>query len=117
MKHVYLKKTTRLNKVMSFLYPEPGSNRHGLLHWCLRPARLPIPPSGPLQCKVNKFRAIFQIKTLIRSRYCCIGRSWRLFVADFCLAEYLPVTVLEDGGSCAFGHDTGHSGSVLKVFS
>ena len=29
-----------------FMYPEPGSNRHGLLHWCLRPARLPIPPSG-----------------------------------------------------------------------
>ena len=28
------------------LYPEPGSNRHGLPHWCLRPARLPIPPSG-----------------------------------------------------------------------
>ena len=23
-------------------YPEPGSNRHGLPHWCLRP----IPPSG-----------------------------------------------------------------------
>ena len=29
-----------------FLYPEPGSNRHELLHWCLRPTRLPIPPSG-----------------------------------------------------------------------
>ncbi len=29
-----------------FRYPEPGSNRHGLPHWCLRPARLPIPPSG-----------------------------------------------------------------------
>ena len=30
------------------LYPEPGSNRHSLNgHWCLRPARLPIPPSGP----------------------------------------------------------------------
>ena len=29
-----------------FLYPEPGSNRHGLPHWFLRPARLPIPPSG-----------------------------------------------------------------------
>ena len=29
-----------------FQYPEPGSNRHGLLHWCLRPTRLPIPPSG-----------------------------------------------------------------------
>ena len=27
-------------------YPEPGSNRHGSLHWCLRPTRLPIPPSG-----------------------------------------------------------------------
>ena len=27
-------------------YPEPGSNRHVLPHWCLRPARLPIPPSG-----------------------------------------------------------------------
>ena len=28
------------------LYPEPGSNRHASRHWCLRPARLPIPPSG-----------------------------------------------------------------------
>ena len=28
-------------------YPEPGSNRHALRHWCLRPTRLPIPPSGP----------------------------------------------------------------------
>ena len=30
------------------LYPDPGSNRDGLPHWCLRPARLPIPPSGLL---------------------------------------------------------------------
>ena len=30
-------------------YPDPGSNRDGLPHWCLRPARLPIPPSG-LKC-------------------------------------------------------------------
>ncbi len=29
-----------------FEYPDPGSNRDGLLHRCLRPARLPIPPSG-----------------------------------------------------------------------
>ena len=28
------------------LYPEPESNRHALRHWCLRPTRLPIPPSG-----------------------------------------------------------------------
>ena len=27
-------------------YPDPGSNRDGVPHWCLRPARLPIPPSG-----------------------------------------------------------------------
>ena len=39
--------TKKTLKRESFLwYPEPGSNRHGLLHWCLRPARLPIPPSG-----------------------------------------------------------------------
>ncbi len=44
-------------------YPDPGSNRDGLPHWCLRPARLPIPPSGRLftdvasqkRCKVNTF--------------------------------------------------------------
>ena len=36
-----------LQRVEKFVkYPEPGSNRHGLPHWCLRPARLPIPPSG-----------------------------------------------------------------------
>ena len=34
--------------IKRFAYPEPGSNRHGLPHWCLRPARLPIPPSGLL---------------------------------------------------------------------
>ena len=30
----------------NILYPEPGSNRHEFPHWCLRPTRLPIPPSG-----------------------------------------------------------------------
>ena len=33
-------------------YPEPGSNRHGLLHRCLRPTRLPIPPSGLCAAKL-----------------------------------------------------------------
>ena len=33
-------------------YPDSGSNRDGLLHWCLRPARLPIPPSGHLNANV-----------------------------------------------------------------
>ena len=30
-------------RVLNLKYPEPGSNRHGLPHWCLRPARLPEP--------------------------------------------------------------------------
>ena len=48
-------------------YPETGSNRHGLLHWCLRPARLPIPPSGQMTsfsktlCKVSAFYLMPQI--------------------------------------------------------
>ena len=42
----YTQKRPSFESLLS--YPEPGSNRHGLLHWCLRPARLPIPPSGLL---------------------------------------------------------------------
>ena len=45
-------------------YPEPGSNRHGLLHWCLRPARLPIPPSGPiLGAKIRVFSDMTNFST------------------------------------------------------
>ena len=40
------KKNRSLYAKTPIQYPEPGSNRHGLPHWCLRPARLPIPPSG-----------------------------------------------------------------------
>ena len=51
---LYNKKSAKHRKMFSTLgllefltwYPDPGSNRDGLLHWCLRPARLPIPPSG-----------------------------------------------------------------------
>ena len=47
-----------------FKYPEPGSNRHGLLHWCLRPARLPIPPSGPIaDAKISVFSDITNFLT------------------------------------------------------
>ena len=28
------------------MYPGPGSNRYFRRNWCLRPARLPIPPPG-----------------------------------------------------------------------
>ena len=41
-------------------YPDPGSNRDGLLHWCLRPARLPIPPSGHCGCKGTIYFLMWQ---------------------------------------------------------
>ena len=44
------------------VYPEPGSNRHGLLHWCLRPARLPIPPSG-LVSSLSAGRTLMKCRT------------------------------------------------------
>ncbi len=34
------------NALAFIVYPDSGSNRDALRHWCLRPARLPIPPSG-----------------------------------------------------------------------
>ena len=43
---IFNEKGASVDTETPLLYPEPGSNRHGLLHWCLRPARLPIPPSG-----------------------------------------------------------------------
>ena len=41
-------------------YPDPGSNRDGLLQRCLRPSRLPIPPSGQIYISsdINDCRAI-----------------------------------------------------------
>ena len=44
------------------MYPDPGSNRDGLPHWCLRPARLPIPPSGLCDCKGTNNIFISQVK-------------------------------------------------------
>ena len=38
-----------------FKYPDPGSNRDGKIHWCLRPARLPIPPSGRMEIQIYRF--------------------------------------------------------------
>ena len=45
------------------LYPDPGSNRDGLPHWCLRPARLPIPPSGRLLLKDTAKLVLFSEST------------------------------------------------------
>ena len=49
-----------------YSYPDPGSNRDGLPHWCLRPARLPIPPSGriSLDCECKGRRFFYICKTL-----------------------------------------------------
>ena len=47
---------------MAVVYPDPGSNRDGLRHWCLRPARLPIPPSGLCDCKGTNNIFISQVK-------------------------------------------------------
>ena len=46
---------------LCFVYPEPGSNRHELLHWCLRPTRLPIPPSGQMRCKGSHIFVICKV--------------------------------------------------------
>ncbi|MEN2590086.1 hypothetical protein, partial [Acinetobacter baumannii] len=46
----------------------PGSNRDGLLHWCLRPARLPIPPSGQIPLclfAVAKVLIIFELTNFL----------------------------------------------------
>ena len=45
--HVKKEITTENQAIISRRqYPDPGSNRDGLLQRCLRPSRLPIPPSG-----------------------------------------------------------------------
>ena len=43
---VRTKKPRRRLLFSTVMYPDPGSNRDGSPHRCLRPARLPIPPSG-----------------------------------------------------------------------
>ena len=46
----------------AFPVPRPGIEPGWiLLHWCLRPARLPIPPSGLLRCKVIQTIWLMQI--------------------------------------------------------
>ncbi len=63
------------NYLSFYLVPRPGVEPGWmLLHWCLRPARLPIPPSGLLDgAKVDilfdcgkLFRLFFQKKDIYR---------------------------------------------------
>ena len=71
---IYIKETEKVFQ-LSPLYPDPGSNRDGLPHWCLRPARLPIPPSGQLlflncECKGNAFFYICKEKRIFFEKSC-----------------------------------------------
>ena len=57
-----IKEITTENQMINsrYPYPDPGSNRDGLLQRCLRPSRLPIPPSGQIYISsvINDCRAI-----------------------------------------------------------
>ena len=67
------KKTERVFQLSPFQYPDPGSNRDGLPHWCLRPARLPIPPSGQFliaSAKVVLFFVVANKKTFFLKKSC-----------------------------------------------
>ena len=57
-----IKEITAENQVIlsRYQYPDPGSNRDGSPQRCLRPSRLPIPPSG------HHVRGIFPYGTLMR---------------------------------------------------
>ena len=84
------------------LYPEPGSNRHGLLHWCLRPARLPIPPSGLSDGKFNTYFPSYQILwPLFRFYALFTALDSYSFVDNLRLTEHLPATVFKYGRTAA----------------
>ncbi len=56
-------------------YPEPGSNRHGLLHWCLRPARLPIPPSGHLDFGASSCSPFWDCESVVLVTLLLAGKA------------------------------------------
>ena len=90
MDNVYNERRLIIKRLSTFLlYPDPGSNRDGLLHWCLRPARLPIPPSGQIALglfAVAKVLIIFELANFLRTffRKKCILRAKRLKYCCIC---------------------------------
>ena len=90
MDNVYNERRLIIKRQSTFLlYPDPGSNRDGLLHWCLRPARLPIPPSGQIALglfAVAKVLIIFELANFLRTilRKKCISRAKRLKYCCIC---------------------------------
>ena len=77
-------------------YPDPGSNRDGLLHWCLRPARLPIPPSGLTFAGANIRRVLDSAKGLRDFFW-----LWLILFSDItfesCLGETRPFSSINRG--------------------
>ena len=78
------------------MYPDPGSNRDGLLHWCLRPARLPIPPSGLAFAGANIRRVLDSTKGLRDFFW-----LWLILFSDItfesCLSETRPFFSINRG--------------------
>lgn len=75
------------------LYPDPGSNRDGFPHRCLRPTRLPIPPSGPLEyakhillSKAGKpGRKVSTLPAFCGAKVMLFSRSRKFFIPAGCL--------------------------------
>ena len=71
------------------LYPDPGSNRDGLPHWCLRPARLPIPPSGHFSNAMQRYGFFFNYQIKLRFFWKNFFFSWQFRQKDVLLqADY-----------------------------
>ena len=82
--HVIKEIMTENQAIIShYQYPDPGSNRDGLLHWCLRPARLPIPPSG-LLCGA-KVMTIFLLCNIGATNFVTTGNFDSCFCAGACV--------------------------------
>ena len=64
---VYKRKKER-SKLLSILVPRPGIEPGWIAPWCLRPARLPIPPSGQIPLclfAVAKVLIIFELTNFL----------------------------------------------------
>ncbi len=105
-----------------YQYPDPGSNRDGLLQRCLRPSRLPIPPSGlfevtavkgspQIPCKGREnFRFLqnvvlffFSLQYKLASALSIPSRIHEIVAGYLCiqLARRLWIDHLDEFGRCA----------------
>ena len=85
LRHISVRETKKREGLPFLsLYPDPGSNRDGLPHWCLRPARLPIPPSGHsflnCECKSILFFGNMQVFWENILRKMCNGLIFKIVI-------------------------------------